>query len=835
MKKLLIVDGNSILNRAFYGIRPLSTKEGIPTNAIYGMLTILKRHLDHLKPEYAVVAFDLRAKTFRHKAHDFYKAQRKPMPEELALQLPYAKEAVKSLGFNVIELEGYEADDVIGTVSRIAMQDMDIHSYILTGDRDSLQLINPSCSVILVKTKEDILYDTDKFIEDFGITPTQYIDVKAIMGDSSDNIPGINGIGEKGAFKLIADFGSLDAIYEGYKDAKISDGLKLKLENGKEMAYISKFLATIVCDAPIERDIPDFEYRGIDAEIASDLFLKLEFESLIKKFNIVFDPSKRKPSSPSVEPEKIKNAFEIGVLDDIRDETVAIYYHDKKLYIYTEKYNFYYDGLDLDAFLKGNRIICHDLKAWAREYNFDCFFDVMLASYLVSPSDASYELENLCIKYLNTEFVPEHGAQLIYELYKVLDAELENINAKKILTDIEMPLAKVLTSMEKEGFRVDTSGLASYGEELASMAEAYQERIYMLAGEEFNINSPKQLGIILFEKLGLSHGKKNKSGGYSTDAHVLEDLRSESPIIDEILEYRQLMKLKSTYCEGLLKVADENGRIHSTFNQTVTVTGRLSSSEPNLQNIPIRTELGRRFRQYFITKSEDYLLVDADYSQIELKVLAHLSGDANMIYAFNSGMDIHTMTASQVFNVPLDMVTPELRKRAKAVNFGIVYGIGDFSLAKDLHITKKEAKAYIDTYFLTYPDVHNFIKGLIESAKEKGYAETMFGRRRYVPEIESKNYNIRSFGERVAMNSPIQGSAADIIKIAMIRVYNALKKAKIDARIILQVHDELILEAHKTCADEAKKILQREMEAAVELLAPLTADAGIGATWLDAK
>ena len=834
MKKLLIVDGNSILNRAFYGIRPLSTKDGIPTNAVYGMLTILKRHLDNLKPEYAVIAFDLRAKTFRHKAHDFYKANRKPMPEELAAQLPYAKEACKALGFNVVELEGYEADDVIGTVSRIAMSDMDIHSYVLTGDRDSLQLINPSCSVILVKTKEDIVYDTDKFKEDFGVTPSQYIDVKAIMGDSSDNIPGINGIGEKGAFKLIADFGSLDKIYESYKDAKMSDSQKTKLELGKEMAYISKFLATIVCDAPIGMQISDFEYRGIDAELASDLFLKLEFESLLKKFNITFDPSKRQKNDAIITNKEIKDAFPIGALNGITNEDVAVYYHDKKLYLYTEKYNFYYDGYDFEDFLANNRIICHDVKDWSKNYDFDCSFDVMLAAYLISPSDATYELEQLCIKYLNLEFSPEHGARLIYELYKVLNSEIEKINASKILHNIEIPLAKVLTSMEKEGFRVDTEGLASYSEKLSFMANAYKERIYMMAGEEFNINSPKQLGIILFEKMGLSHGKKNKNG-YSTDVHVLEDLRSESPIIDEILEYRQLMKLKSTYCDGLLKVADDKGRIHSTFNQTVTVTGRLSSSEPNLQNISVRTELGKQIRKYFITKSDDYVLVDADYSQIELKVLAHLSKDANMIYAFNSGMDIHTITAAQVFNVPAEMVTPELRKRAKAVNFGIVYGIGDFSLAKDLHITKKEAKNYIDSYFSTYPDVHNFIKSLIETAKDNGYAETMFGRRRYVPELQSKNFNIRSFGERVAMNSPIQGSAADIIKIAMVRVHNALKAAKIDAKLILQVHDELIIESHKSCADTAQKILKEEMEDAVKLLAPLTADIGIGPTWLDAK
>ena len=835
MKKLLIVDGNSILNRAFYGIRPLSTKDGLPTNAVYGMLTILKRHLDNLKPDYAVVAFDLRAKTFRHLAHDFYKANRKPMPEELAAQLPYAKDAVKALGFNVVELEGYEADDVIGTVSRIAMSDMDIHSYILTGDRDSLQLINASCSVILVKTKEDILYDTNKFIEDFGVTPTQFIDVKAIMGDSSDNIPGIAGIGEKGAFKLVADFGSLDEIYKSYADSTLSAGMKAKLEAGHEMAYISKFLATIACDAPIGKDIADFEYRGIDAEIASDLFLRLEFESLLKKFNIVFDPTKRQSiSAPVISTEDVKEAFPIGILDDIKGETLAVHFHEKKLYIYNEKYSFSYDGDDFSSFLESNKIICHDYKSWSSSFEFDCYFDTMLSAYLVSPSDASYELDKLCIKYLNAEFTPEHGAQLIFELYKILYAECEKINALAILNDIEIPLAKVLSSMERLGFKVDTNGLLSYGQYLSDLAEGFKSRIYMLAGEEFNINSPKQLGVVLFEKMGLAHGKKTKSG-YSTDAHVLEDLRSESPIIDEILEYRQLMKLKSTYCDGLLKVAGDDGRIHSTFNQTVTVTGRLSSSEPNLQNIPIRTELGKELRKYFIPKSEDYVLIDADYSQIELKVLAHLSGDANMIYAFNSGMDIHTMTASQVFNVSADMVSPELRKRAKAVNFGIVYGIGEFSLAKDLHTTRKEAKAYIDSYFATYPDVHSYIQSLIEGAKEKGYAETMFARRRYIPELQSKNYNIRSFGERVAMNSPIQGSAADIIKIAMIRVFNALKEAKIDAKLILQVHDELIVEAHKSCADKAREILKTEMENAVRLSAPLTADTGIGGTWLDAK
>lgn len=834
MKNLLIVDGNSILNRAYYGIRPLTTKEGIPTNAIFGMMTILKKHLDHIKPDFAVIAFDLKAKTFRHKACDFYKAQRKPMPEDLAQQLPYAKECVKLLGFNVVELEGYEADDVIGTVSRMGNED--IHSYILTGDRDSLQLINQNTSVILVKTKEDIVYNEESFLSEYGVTPTQYIDVKAIMGDSSDNIPGVSGIGEKGAFKLITEFGSLDKLYENYASSSLSQGIKTKLELGRDMAYTSKFLATIVLDAPIEKSVNDFVYDGIKAGELRSMFTKLEFGSLIKKFNLDALDAPIFTRNENVLMQEFKQEQNtICGLPNVSSEPCAIHFFEEKLYVYTSNGESYvYEAECAKEFLKNTPVICHDVKSLLKHYDVNCVFDTLLAGYVISPSDSSYALPSLSISYLDVVFDDQYGAQIIYSLYKEMKSRLERDNTLLILTDIEIPLAYVLFDMEKEGFRVDTDGLTSYSRYLLEMADALKERIYMLSGEEFNINSPKQLGEVLFEKLGLPHGKKTKTG-YSTSVEVLEELADKYEIVGEVLEYRKVMKLNSTYCEGLIKQADTNGRVHTTFNQTVTVTGRLSSTEPNLQNIPVRTELGKALRKYFITKNSDYVLIDADYSQIELKVLAHMSKDANMIYAFNSGADIHTITASQVFGVTEDEVTAELRKRAKAVNFGIVYGIGSFSLSKDLHVSNKEAKQYIDSYFATYPDVHAFIKGLIEDARAHGYAKTMFGRIRYIPELSSSNKNLQAFGERAAMNSPIQGTAADIIKIAMINVNKALKEANIDAKLILQVHDELIIESNKNCAEKAKKILKTEMEKAISLLVPLTADTAIGDSWFDAK
>ena len=888
MKKLLIVDGNSILNRAFYGVRPLSNKQGLPTNALYGFMNILKKHLDHVKPDYAVCAFDLKGKTFRHREYDFYKANRKPMPEDLALQLPYAKELVTLIGFNIVELEGYEADDIIGTVSRLSSDE--VHAYVLTGDRDSLQLINENTSVILVKTKEDVVYTPEKFTEEYGVTPLQYIDVKAIMGDSSDNIPGIHGIGEKGAFKLISDFGSLNALYENYAESSLSAGMKAKIESGREMAYASQHLATIVLDAPINKTLDDLKNKGFDKRTLRSRFITFEFGSLIRKFGLegidtqesegdIVEATRAEntssellsnPSSlqgeingkaPSVsldefeacEPltigeqmgfdfgeEKIEPtpvALPTSVCEGLPSggELFAVYFKDECVQICTE------DGVqylakteDALAFLSGKDVICHDIKSLKKQYGIKCVFDTMLAGYVISPADSSYELVDLTITYLNMDFDENYGAYLIFALYRAMKKHLNKDKTSHILTDIEIPLAYVLGDMESEGFKVDLDGLMKYSSHLTELEGKYKSRIFELAGEEFNVNSPKQLGEILFGKLGLPHGKKTKSG-YSTSADILENLAHEYEIVACVLEYRHVAKLNSTYCQGLSKVADENGIIHTTFNQTVAVTGRLSSTEPNLQNIPVRTELGKELRRFFITKGNDYVLIDADYSQIELKVLAHMSRDANMIFAFNSGADIHTSTAALVFGLDASEVTPELRKRAKAVNFGIVYGIGDFSLGKDLGISKKEAKAYIDSYFATYPDIHAFIRRLITEARETGYAKTMLGRVRYIPELRAKNKMVQAFGERAAMNSPIQGTAADIIKIAMINVDKALKEAGIDARLILQVHDELIIEAHKSCAEQALEILRKEMENAATLSVPLTADISIGSNWLDAK
>ncbi|MBQ7760600.1 MAG: DNA polymerase I [Clostridia bacterium] len=848
MKKLLIVDGNSILNRAFYGVRDLTTKDGIPTNALFGMMNILKKHLDNLKPEYAVIAFDLKAKTFRHKACDFYKANRKPMPEDLATQLPIAKELVKMLGFNLLELEGYEADDIIGTVSRIPCKD--VHSYILTGDRDSLQLINDDTSVILVKTKEDVIYNTERFIQEYGVTPTQYIDVKAIMGDSSDNIPGVAGIGEKGAFKLITEYESLEKLYEKYESSSLSQGMKDKLSNSKDMAFTSKFLATIVLDVPIGKQIEDLNNKGIDASNLRRAFAKYEFSSLIKKFGLDKAEEAQAPVQ-QLEIDPFAKMEQIGF--DIPAETVtfsqdiimstppfqtvpcAVYFIGDEAQVCTSNGLVYQCKADLlTEFLTCCPIICHDLKSLLLRHNICCVFDTMLAGYVISPSDSSYDLSTLAISYLDVVFEERYGAQIIFKLYTEMKRRLERDETLHILKDIEIPLAKVLYSMEKEGFKVDLKGLEEYSNYLSALEDKYKERIYELSGVEFNINSPKQLGEVLFDRLGLPHGKKTKTG-YSTSADVLEDLAERYEIVEQVLEYRKVAKLNSTYCVGLMKVADENGIVHTTFNQTVAVTGRLSSTEPNLQNIPIRTDLGRNLRKYFTTKSDDYVLIDADYSQIELKVLAHLSQDINMTHAFRTGLDIHTMTASLVFNVAPENVTAELRKRAKAVNFGIVYGIGDFSLGKDLHISKAEAKEYINSYFATYPQIHAYIQQLISEARMTGFAKTMLGRIRYIPELREKNKMRQAFGERAAMNSPIQGTAADIIKIAMINVDKALKDSGIDAKLILQVHDELIVEAHKDCYEKALQILKTEMEEAQNLIVPLTADVAVGETWYDAK
>ncbi len=831
MKKMLVIDGNSILNRAFYGIRPLTTKEGLHTNAIYGFVNILLKNMQQLAPHYCAVAFDLKAPTFRHKQYSEYKAGRHATPEELLMQMPYAKQAAKALGFVVLEKEGYEADDILGTLARMG-DESGIETYVLTGDRDSLQLISDNTKVLLAGNQDTVVFDRDKFFEKYTIQPEQFVDLKALMGDSSDNIPGVAGVGEKTAIKLIASEGSLENLYTDIESKDISASLKQKLVNSKDMAFLSQFLARIETNVPLEMHVEDIEYKGYENELLVELFTKLEFYNFIKRLGVTKESEKV----------EYKETADLGTLD--KSKVYAVDVSDDKL-------NIYADGVGLVCNIENSRKFLADAEykkvlfdsKWCYTYfgGMDIelngvVFDVMLGAYLADSNLGKYDIEHLASSYLNEIF--EEGktdrAQTVYRLYKSLNDILEQTQMKELLINIELPLARTLSNMERRGFRIAREGLKSYGGLLGSMANELTDRIYFAAGCEFNINSPKQLGEILFEKLGLPAMKKTKTG-YSTNAEVLEKLRPYAPIVDDILEYRQVVKLKSTYVDGLLGVADENGKVHTTFNQTGTATGRLSSAEPNLQNIPVRQEMGRELRKFFIPENEDHVLIDADYSQIELRLLAHISGDETMINAFIDEVDIHTVTASQVFNTPIEYVTPEQRKRAKAGNFGIIYGMGDFSLASDIKVTKKQAAEYIQSYFATYPKVDEYLKNTVEKAKEDGFVTTLYGRRRYIPDLKSGKAVLRKFGERVAMNSPIQGTAADIIKIAMINTERALSESGIDAKLILQVHDELIVESNKNCADEALAILKREMENAVKLSVPLTVEIQQGSTWFECK
>lgn len=843
-KKMLVVDGNSILNRAFYGIRLLTNKNGLYTNAVYGMVTILSRHLEQLKPDYCAVAFDLKAPTFRHKMYDGYKANRKGMPEELAVQLPYAKECMASMGMKVITCEGYEADDVLGTLAAsFGSNELDV--YILTGDRDSLQLIDEHVSVLLVKTKDTILFTPEVFQTEYGITPDHFVEVKALMGDSSDNIPGVMGIGEKTALKLISEYGTVKDLYDCLENAKLSEGTKKKLAEGKEMAELSLELARICVDSPIDRSKETYEYHGPDELSLRKLFLELDFTGLIKKFGLDRISNSNEVPTDSVGKE-ISYCTANSVVDLKKDECI-VSLNNTEISMFDGNRLFtanFSDGDRMEEvvkFLKENPIICFDFKKmfkhfWGLGAELPvCRFDCMLAAYVLDSGRSSYSMEDLCVRYLNSsksEELPE--VIWVWQLYGVLKTEIEQLGFEKLLYEIELPLAPVLGKMELCGFRIDTAGIEAYGRELSEAAECLKMRIYSYAGQEFNIGSPKQLGEILFEKMGLPKSRKTKTG-YSTDAETLQKLIPKHPIIEDILDYRQVTKLKSTYADGLLKAADDEGRVHSVLNQTGTATGRLSSSEPNLQNIPVRTELGRKFRQFFIPKSEEYVLIDADYSQIELRLLAHVANDEAMISSFLSGEDIHTMTAARVFGVSIEQVTSELRKKAKAVNFGIMYGIGEFSLSEDLSISRAQAKAYIQSYFEQFPQIRVYLDRVQEEAKQNGYVTTIFGRRRYIPELSSTNRNVQHFGERVAMNSPIQGTAADIIKIAMIRVDKMLKQLGVDAKMILQVHDELLVECHKDCAEQVREILVSCMENAVDLLVPMSVEASHGHTWYDAK
>ena len=835
--KLLAIDGNSIINRAFYGIKLLSTKDGRYTNAIYGFINILFRMLDDEKPDGVAVAFDIKKPTFRHVKYAEYKAGRHAMPDELRDQFPLLKEWLCLAGYTCIECEGFEADDILGTLAAAAVKSGN-ECVIATGDRDSLQLVSEHTRVLLASTRmgktEVINYTPDAVFERYGVTPPEMIELKALMGDSSDNIPGVAGVGEKTASDLIGRYHSIDYIYDNLETLEIKDGVRNKLRDGKDSAYLSRWLGTICCDAPINTDFDALRTRDADTTNLRAFMTELELFKLLERMNL-------KPQAAVIEKEK--KCYKSKAFDTLPDKADIYIDQNGAAAVYGDSVS-ELNSEQLKALLinEATKKRVYDYKRICKQFpdTKGVCFDAMLAGYLCNPSSNDYSLTRLAAEYSKegAEICGEvsdvaQNAVLLSVTSNALEAALIKSDELKLLTDIELPLARVLAEMEADGFLVDTDGLRAQGEELADRIEEIQSEIYTMAGIEFNINSPKQLGEVLFEKLGLPAKKKTKSG-YSTNADVLESLRYDFPIVESVLKYRQLSKLKSTYCDGLLSAVAEDGRIHSTFNQTEARTGRISSLEPNLQNIPVRTEEGRKLRQFF-TAREGFVLCDADYSQIELRVLASIADDVAMIDAFNSDTDIHTVTASEVFNIPIDMVLPIMRSRAKAVNFGIVYGIGAFSLAKDIGVSRAEADRYIKGYLNTYTGVAKYMDKVIAEAKENGYVTTAFGRRRYLPELSSSNGMLRAFGERVARNAPIQGTAADIIKIAMIKVSERLAREIPAARLILQVHDELIVEAPQDCADAACRILEEEMESAASLKVRLVCDAHSGKNWLEAK
>ncbi|MBR3738227.1 MAG: DNA polymerase I, partial [Eubacterium sp.] len=811
--KLLVIDGNSIVNRAFYGIKLLTNKDGEPTNAIYGFLNILLKLRETVKPDAVAVAFDVHAPTFRHKMFDAYKAGRHAMPDELRAQFPVLKNLLYLLGYKIVECEGWEADDILGTLAFECRKNGD-ECFIATGDRDSLQLAHGGVKVLLARTKMgqavNDLYDEKAVFEEYGVTPEQLIQVKALQGDSSDNIPGVQGVGPKTALDLIAKYGSVDYIYENLDSLEIKEGVRAKLARDKDNAYLSLELGEIRCDAPIEKDINAYLVEPIDLKAAAGEFSRLELYSLMPRFDLnandavqVIAPAKeREITCGEVSDEKElfeKISGEVYLYPAIVDNSVCDIYFAfgneiKVLHSESACFENIVKKLFENENIKKYTFNSKQLHRLAAKMKTDCkntAGDLMLSAYLLKPSDNNYGIEHLCLDYnialpkysnpLGGEDENVSYAAVLKPLFDKTNMLLDEANQTKLLNEIELPLSRVLAKMEIEGFAVDKEGIEEFSKKLTLRIDELTGLIYDSVGYEFNINSPKQLGVALFEDLMLPCKKKTKTG-YSTNAEVLEGLINEHPVISYILEYRTLSKLKSTYCEGLLKVIGEDGRIHTSFNQVETRTGRISSLEPNLQNIPIRTELGREMRKFFVARDGN-LLVDADYSQIELRVLADLSDDENMINAFNRGDDIHTITASQVFGLPVEMITKQLRSRAKAVNFGIVYGIGAFSLAKDIGVTRKEAQEYIDNYLATYSGVANYMNHMIDLAKDRGYSETLFNRRRYLPELSSSNHMMRAFGERVARNMPIQGTAADIIKIAMIKVDERLTKENMKSKL----------------------------------------------------
>ncbi len=869
MKKLLIIDSNSLINRAFYGVRFLSSRDGTPTNAIYGFMMTLLKLLDDFKPDYICAAFDLKAPTFRHKMYKEYKAQRKPMPDGLKTQMPIAKDILRTMGINILEKEGYEADDIIGTISKICDEN-DVECLIATGDKDDLQLASEKTKVLLTVTKSGLtetdVYDDKKVFERYGVTPTEFIDVKALMGDTSDNIPGVRGIGEKTAMTIISKAKSIENLYDNLDNFGITPANIKKLQENKDMALLSKVLATIDRNVPVEFDFDENSVCDYSkAEGLYEALKKLDLNKIIDRIGLT-KTTEEKEAIDFLEGtscqvidneaaldtfiEKVRNAGRVSCIFETKDEKLTALcaavgkeaccipvlnglkekifelLADEKI----EKYSINVKEAMLAADIRGVK------------------YDIALAAYLLNPARSHFTINDLAFEYLGFEFGEAKQMSLfddadidnarrvlaIMPIYEITQKQLAENGQQKLYYDIELPLSEVLADMQKEGILVDREKLFEFSEEIKEKIDFLVDKIYLLAGGEFNINSTQQLGAVLFEKLGLKAIKKTKRG-YSTNAEVLEKLRGKHEIIEYILEYRKLSKLKSTYCDGLLAVINEKtGRIHSVFNQTVTVTGRISSTEPNMQNIPTRTEIGSTIRKMFVAR-EGCVLIDADYSQIELRVLSHIANDEVMKNAFLNNEDIHTVTASQVLGKAPEDVTKEERSSAKAVNFGIVYGMGEFSLAQDLKISVKEAKQYIESYLEKYSGVKEYMAGIKETAKRDGYVKTLLNRIRYIPELSSSNFMTRSFGERVALNTPIQGTAADIIKLAMVRIFARLREEGLKSKLILQVHDELIIEAPMDEVEKAKKILVTEMENAIKLSIPLKACVSEGKSWYDAK
>lgn len=850
--KLMILDGNSMANRAFYGVRMLNAPDGTPTNAAFGFASILQKLLDEQKPDAVCVSFDLKAPTFRHKSYDGYKAKRKPMPEELAVQMPLIKELLDAMGIRRYELEGYEADDILGTAAaKCEAQGWDC--LIVTGDKDSLQLVSDKTTVCNVKTRmgqtETVLYTPEHFFEEYGFEPKLMVDLKALMGDASDNIPGVPGIGEKSAMELLRRFGGLEQVYESIDAPEIKPAARKKLLEGRESADMSYWLATIVRDAPLDFKPEDSLWNRDYKSELYPLLKRLGFNKFIEKWGVSPDESAHDEHSAKALPRVV---IDDGAAMAALTESLAVAQSVAVLCL---------DGLDRLELCDGQKVYEAAWQTAGEEYNAmlrqlfspeikkighnvkelmgllmaeglpteGFVFDTALAEYLLDATAGDYALPRLSQKYFGGGI---DGAQALYMLCPELDKRLHELSMDRLYYDVELPLCAVLSDMEQAGFLVDRSALYQFGESMNGDIESLQNQIWDIAGREFNINSPKQLGEVLYEDLKLPYGKKTKTG-WSTNADSLEKLKGSYPIADLVLDYRTLSKLKSTYADGLLKVIDPDGRIRTRFQMTVTATGRLSSTEPNLQNIPVRKKQGAQIRRMFVAPA-GMVLVDADYSQIELRLLAHISGDKTMQEAFLSGEDFHAVTASHVFSVPLEEVTPAMRSSAKAVNFGIVYGISAFSLAQDIGVSQWEAKEYMDAYMEKYHGVRDYMKAIVEKAKADGYVSTLYGRRRYLPELKSSNFNLRSFGERVALNMPIQGTAADVIKIAMVNVYRRLKAEKLRARLILQVHDELIVECPEQERETVERLLKEEMERAASLTVPLTAEVISGKSWAEA-